>query len=508
MIAPRHLGVLVLVACAAIADAVILNELVGERGGTPATGTPIVAQWAPQRARAFTEPAVLRSRDGLLATTLTVDEGRRAVAGSEVQAKSYNGQFIGPTLRVRPGDLLDLHLVNRLGEPTNLHEHGFHVSPVGLSDNVLRTMPSGSTNTVRVRLPRDLSPGTYWYHSHQHGLVEEQIFSGLSGILVVDGLTDRLPPELRRIPDRVLALKDVQVRDGAVVTRKIDSNAPTLRTVNGLLEPVLQARTNETELLRLANIGADIFYALRLDGARFAVLAEDANPVGRVWTADELVLPPGKRYDVLVRWPKPGSYRLRTLRYTTGASGDTYPERTLATVRVAGKPVASVAWPSSLGPLPHLRRSPDTRVRHLTFGENEEQGRFFINRRRFDPVRVDEVVKVGSTEEWLLRNVTREEHPFHLHVNDFQAVSINGAPYHARSLQDTVLLPARGEVRIRVRFRDFLGPTVYHCHIAAHEDGGMMGIVDVTRTGRGPSRRTLRYLRDLRLGMVTAGHHH
>ncbi len=66
-------------------------------------------------------------------------------------------------------------------------------------------------------------------------------------------------------------------------------------------------------------------------------------------------------------------------------------------------------------------------------------------------------------------------------------MSINGEPYEARGLQDTIPLPVRGVVRIRMRFRDFTGDYVYHCHILDHEDTGMMGIVDVTRTGRRPS---------------------
>jgi suppressor of ftsI len=292
------------------------------------------------------------------------------------------------------------------------------------------------------------------------------------------------------------------------VTRNINSDAPTTRTVNGLVDPVLHVRTNQTQLLRLANISADIWYRLRLDAARFSVIAEDANPVGRVWTAEELLLPPGKRYDVLVRWPHPGTYRLRTLRYNTGPTGDTYPERRLATVRVAGNPAADVQRPRSLGPLPRFQHDRVRRVRYLTFSENAAGTKFFINGRQFDSTRINEVVKLGTNEEWVIRNVAREQHPFHIHVNDFQVISIDGKPYRARSLQDTVPLPAGGVVRIRMRFRNFLGAYVYHCHILAHEDAGMMGIVDVTRTGRRPSRRTLRALRDMRGTMQMAAHNH
>ena len=172
-------------------------------------------------------------------------------------------------------------------------------------------MKAGSTNEFVLHLPDDVEPGTYWYHAHLHGRVEEQVFAGLCGVFIVDGLQDRLPPELQDVPERVMAIKDLQVKDGAIVRSNIDSNAPTTRSVNGQVNPILTAETNQTQLLRLANIGADIWYRLRLGGTQFRVIGEDANPVAEVWTADELVLPPGKRYDVLVRWPTPGQLRTR-----------------------------------------------------------------------------------------------------------------------------------------------------------------------------------------------------
>ena len=172
-----------------------------------------------------------------------------------------------------------------------------------------------------------------------HPMSEEQVFSGLAGVIVVEGLTERLPRASATGPRPRIALKDLQVRDGAIVDKNIDSNAPTTRTVNGLVDPVLRARTSQTQLLRLANICADIWYRLALDGSRFRVIAEDANPVGRVWTADELVLPPGKRYDVLVRWPRAG--RLRCARCATAPGRRRHiPTASLATVATSGRPVA------------------------------------------------------------------------------------------------------------------------------------------------------------------------
>ena len=104
-----------------------------------------------------------------------------------------------------------------------------------------------------------MSSRTYWYHAHLHGRVEEQVFAGLSGVFIVEGLRRSPAARLQDVPERVMAIKDLPGQDGAIVRSNIDSNAPTTRTVNGQVNPLLTAETNRTQLLRLANIGADIW---------------------------------------------------------------------------------------------------------------------------------------------------------------------------------------------------------------------------------------------------------
>jgi suppressor of ftsI len=58
---------------------------------------------------------------------------------------------------------------------------------------------------------------------------------------------------------------------------------------------------------------------------------------------------------------------------------------------------------------------------------------------------------------------------------------VNGRPYHAHNLQDTVLIPRKGSVVVRIPFRDYTGKFVFHCHILGHEDNAMMQLVDVVR---------------------------
>ena len=106
-------------------------------------------------------------------------------------------------------------------------------------------------------------------------------------------------------------------------------------------------------------------------------------------------------------------------------------------------------------------------------------GSFTIDGKAFDPARVDQAVRVGTVEEWTLRNASPMDHPIHLHVWPMQLVETNGQPAQEATRQDVVNVPAQGNVKVRVAFDTFGGRTVYHCHILDHEDLGMMGVVDV-----------------------------
>ncbi|MFG1705044.1 multicopper oxidase family protein [Nonomuraea sp. M3C6] len=430
---------------------------------------------------AFRQPRELVSKNGELKVRLVVESRVVRLAGQEVRALTYDGDYMPPTIRLRPGDRLDLTLVNRLGEHTNLHTHGWHVSPGDSSDNIYLHIMPGESYHYTYRLPKDLAPGTYWYHSHAHPISEPQVFAGLSGAIVIDGLDRYLPRDLRHVTERLIALKDFQLHAGAIPTANIDSNAPTTRTVNGLVDPAIDIRPGETQLWRLANIGADIDYNVRLQGARFHVLAQDANPVSTVWSSDTLLMPPGSRFDVLVQGPPAGRTRLVTTPYNTGPDGDSYPEATLATLVSGGRAMPPTRLPTSFAPFDDLRKDRVAQRRTITFSENDSTNQFFIDGKLFDPDRIDVRAKLNTTEEWRVRNVSNEQHTFHVHVNDFQVISVNGRPYDSRGWQDTVQLPTRGEVVIRMRFRDFLGKYPFHCHILNHEDRGMMANIDVVR---------------------------
>ncbi|MDX2222678.1 MAG: multicopper oxidase domain-containing protein [Rhodospirillaceae bacterium] len=147
--------------------------------------------------------------------------------------------FVAPLIEARPGQTLRLKLVNDLpaddpscadpqqpvNDPhcyntTNLHMHGFWVSPSGNSDNVLLSIGPGASFEYEYAIPADHPSGTYFYHTHHHGSTALQVSSGMAGAVIVRG--DRLP---RRGADGILIHGDLdtllKAPDGAPFAERI-----------------------------------------------------------------------------------------------------------------------------------------------------------------------------------------------------------------------------------------------------------------------------------------------
>ncbi len=464
-----------------------VNHAIGVKLGTAIAIVTLVLQLAactagpspPPPSRAgppLVEPREVLSSGGILATRLVARATEVTVGGRSFTALTYNGEATGPTLRLRVGDRLALTFVNRLSESTNLHFHGAHVSPLGLADDAFRRIAPGETGQYVLSFDR-VTPGTLWYHAHVHGSIERQIAGGLSGVIIVQPPTADTTAWQDTVDDRVFALKDFVIR-GARATPGAPTSA--LRVVNDLVDPVMTLRPGQTELWRLANVGADSWYRLRLDGHSFLVVGEDGQPTWEAWPATELLLPPGKRFDVVVQAGEPGSYELRTLAYDQGARR--YPADRLAVLEVRGDEVKPAPLPTVVGSADQdLSDDPVSATRSFTLTEDPATGTYSIDGKIFPHANPTPFATLApySVEQWTIRNPTDELHPFHLHTNYFQVVAVNGTPYGAHGLQDTVVVPAGGSVQIRPAFYDFSGTVLFHCHILSHSDGGMMGTVRV-----------------------------
>jgi FtsP/CotA-like multicopper oxidase with cupredoxin domain len=366
---------------------------------------------------------------------------------------------------------------------TNLHVHGFHVSPEGNSDNIFLTVKAGENFQYEYQIPADHPGGLYWYHPHLHGTVTNQVFGGMAGPIIIEGDIDALPG-IAGVPERLLVLQATQLDPDGSVLNIVDV-PPSMqkkysRLVNGQLNPTTTIRTGETQRWRILNATANVTYLLHLDGHQLHQIAKDGNTLNETWTRDAINLAPGERVEVLVQAGPAGTYALRTLPISTGFT--TQKDATLATLVVDGAPMTPEPLPTTLLPVEDLSTVDIDAQRRFTFQNGTfpatpQDSSFWVNNKAFDGTRDDAVVRLNTTEEWVIRNASGTWHPFHIHVNDYQVVAVNGQPVPVRYHEDTTGIPPFGEFTMRTRFRDFPGRWVFHCHILLHEDHGMMGTV-------------------------------
>ena len=417
----------------------VLRQLVQPRrllaGGTPGN--------------AFAGPAVLTSSGGRLDLTLTAGALSVPWGSGSRYALGYNGSVPGPTLRVRPGDILTVRLVNQLEEATNLHTHGLHVSPEGASDNIFVMVEPGQEHIYEYRIPADHPSGTFWYHPHHHGTVASQVFGGLAGAIIVD---DAIDDTLTATTERVLVLSDPKIGDDAGVlvatnAEKMQGREGDVVLVNGILQPRIDARAGSVERWRIINASPSRYYRLATSGASMQQISSDQGRFAAPLAVSEIVLTPGQRAEVLVALDRTGTVTLSTTDVSRGSMGMGMggggmgggmmggndsgngsssgggPVDLLTVAVAAADQTGSVSPPTRLRTLPEATAGSVSYRRTLTLGRmGMGSSEFVIDGRSFEPGRVDQSVTLGTTEEWTLRNDSMMDHPFHLHVWPFVVV--------------------------------------------------------------------------------------
>lgn len=452
------------------------------------------------------EPRVIASVGGVLTATITASTNPAVVGGRHAREPvTYDGTFPGPTLWVRPGDMIDLTFVNKIvfdqagtkpgyGRPpqdanvANLHYHGMHVPPVGQADNMLIMVPARGTEHYLFRVPFDHPAGLFWYHEHVHGLVTNHVSRGAAGMIyVANAYTDRVAQLGLR--HRLMLLQQAYFEEDLRTLEYDDGERDdperALSLINGQRMPEIHMRPGEPQVWSLGNGSTSAFYQLRAEGHVFDVIATDGIPLvapGRRQQAT-LLLASGNRAELVVRGnPQPGRYALSYDSYDQGV--DTWPQKVIATIVVEGEPWGGPDHPGVDESTPREDLSslyvPAERHRTIVFGMNPnvpegEFGRFTMNGHAYDPNYIEWTSILGTVEEWLILNETEQEHPFHVHINPFQITKRNGSTVPFEGHVDTAIVPRFGSLTVRTRFRDFAGaPILMHCHILDHEDMGMM----------------------------------
>jgi FtsP/CotA-like multicopper oxidase with cupredoxin domain len=426
---------------------------------------------------------ILRSGDGLLDATLVAEKLAVRIGGVGFDGAGFNGSYGGPVLRVHAGDRVVLHLVNHMPDAINLHFHGLRISPLGRGDNIHVLVPPGDRFTYDFRIPASHPPGLFWYHDHAHQAAEPHVTAGLSGALLIEGFAAQLPG-LAHMRQALLVLKDWQQPGCTDATLRSLWHCRIV-SINGTADWQDALAPGQSQLWRLSNQGANLTLHVSVPGLHMRIIGRDGLATTDGEDVRSLDILPASRLDVLVRADTSGAFPVFATGVPTGEGDGFTIKRSLGVVHVAGTADGAAPPPIIFPHRQDLRAWAVDTHRTVVFSENMDVEEYYINGKKFDPLRTDFRVPLGNVEEWTVRNATDDFHEFHIHQLGFQVTEINGMRQPFTGYVDDVNVPARGEVKLLLAFTDptIVGHIMFHCHVLHHEDHGMMSMLEVYRPG-------------------------
>ncbi|MEU1630096.1 multicopper oxidase family protein [Streptomyces sp. NPDC020096] len=460
---------------------------------------PVPAVLRPVRTDATTDTYAITQRLASL----------RILPGLETEAWTYDGGYPGPTLVSRAGRRTVVTHRNELPQPVAVHLHGGHtphdsdghptdlILPVGWGKGHpygMADMDGMGVTTLGERTytyPLDQRAATLWYHDHRMGFTGPSAYRGLAGFHLVHDDEDDALPLPRGERDVLLMITDRSfTADGSFHYPAIDPAWGTPGVthhwmegvlgdtilVNGAPWPVLDVQRLRYRL-RVLNASNSRIYKLELDpqppgGDALVQIGSDGGLLERPVRHDALAMAPAERFDLVVDFARyrPGT-RVRLVNRL--GSGTTAEVMRFDVSGASRTPADETAVPARLSTIERLdpRRAAVTRTFH--FQRSEGVG-WTINGMAYQPGRAIAAPKLGTTEVW--RIVSDFHHPIHVHLNPFQVVARDGrapGPYDA-GWKDTVdVLPGQS-AEFAVRFTDYPGRFLVHCHNLEHEDMAMM----------------------------------
>ncbi|MFC0542733.1 multicopper oxidase family protein [Kutzneria chonburiensis] len=420
----------------------------------------------------------------------------------------YNGTFPGPTIVQNPGRNVVVTHRNNLPVPTVVHLHGGaipHDSDGYPTDFVLPAASYGDfpampamgdmpamtdPQAVVTRQTRDYTyptpprAATLWYHDHRMDFTGASVHRGLAGFHLAHDAEEQelpLPQGSRDVPlmivDRAFAADgsfrypalDPAMRSTPGVDRDAGNGVMgDVILVNGAPWPAMKVDAARYRF-RILNASNARTYQLALDDSTgFTQIGTDQGLLAAPQQLDAIALSPAQRFDVVIDFSRHRVGDRITLTNQLGSDSTGVVMR----FEVARTATDTSSVPATLSTVDPIDPSSSVATRTMTFhraGTDWE-----INGRVFDPTYSEADVRAGSTEVW---TVTSDfHHPFHVHNATMQVVSRDGqdpGPYD-RGWKDTVFLNKGEKVRIAIRFSDYKGRYVFHCHNLEHEDMGMM----------------------------------
>ncbi|HZD73863.1 MAG TPA: multicopper oxidase domain-containing protein [Actinomycetota bacterium] len=413
--------------------------------------------------------------------TITEEQADASIIpGHTTPVWTYNGLYPGPTIKATSGRTVKVHVTNNLPENTVMHLHGTH-SPASSdgSPGPANELPPGTSYDYTY--PNQQSARTEWYHDHAMDLTGAHVYKGLAGFYLITDDQEQsfnLPSGSNDIP---VVLQDRTFNADGTLNYSLDRSSyrkgfmSDTQLVNGAPQPYLRVATRKVRL-RVLNGSNARYYELRLsNGQSMTEIGNEGGLFSAPLQMSSITLAPAERADFIIDFsevPVGTSVTLQNGRWDS--IGD------LIRFDVATAETDTSTIPSTLRPFTPIPPSQSTVSR--TFRISQDNGVWVFNGLGFDPNRIDAHVALNATETWTFDNRSGQDHPIHVHLVNFQVLSIDGSPPPPDQAQwkETVNVPSWSTVRVIAKFTDFAGTYVFHCHILEHEDVALMGQFNVS----------------------------
>ena len=414
---------------------------------------------------------------------------------------AYSGVTPGSVLRLRQGTLFRATVENGLEETTTVHWHGIRLP------NAMDGVPGLTQAPIAPggRFDYAFTPpdaGTFWYHSHDDGLV--QMGRGLVGALIVE---EAEPPMVDR--ELLWTIQDWRLDENAQIVPGFNNRMEIAMagrigntvTINGRLPETLSVRAGERVRLRLLNAAIARIMALRFEGHAPVIVALDGQPCEpHEPTGGRILLGPAMRADVMLDMQgAPGrsyavvddfygglAYTLVHIAYDKAAPLRPYPLD--APLRLPSNPVPR---PDFTAAVTQEIRMQGGMMSGMGGGGMMGGGMMGMSGGAAWGINGQSMTGDGSAgmpplfridrgRSCILdfRNETAWWHPMHLHGHSFSVLSRDGAPVPHDEWGDTVLVRPREHVRVAF-VADNPGDWMLHCHVMEHQVGGLMGTIRV-----------------------------
>lgn len=402
----------------------------------------------------------------------------------------YDGLFPGPTIKAKRDRSVVIRYTNHLTVPTSVHLHGASTASEfdGFPMDVI--LPGESKTYVYENKRR---AATLWYHDHAMDHTAQNIYQGLAGLYLIEDDIESalcLPSGSSDIPliiqDRIID-EDGSLRYAAGLGNQTGVRGNSI-LVNGQPWPRLEVAARKYRF-RILNASNSTPYRLALStGQSFVQIGTDGGLLPAPVFCSEIPLAMAERIEVVIDlsiYPPSTQILLQNLH----GRG---PLAEVMRLDVMNWEQDDSLVPPRLVPLELLDERAAVRSRTFVFASSLAFGipplDWTINGKRFSPEHPIVEPHLGDVEIWHFINRNPKTlgifamlHPVHVHLVNFQILTRNGGPPRPFECgwKDTVALEKGEDVRVIMKFENYRGRYLIHCHNLEHEDHSMMARFDV-----------------------------